>query len=322
MFRSVSKGKLINTFLIGGSLLHATYADNAGATRSLSSPSTVRLALCQFKAGSDKNVNIARAAKAIDSATGAELVVLPEIWNSPYSTASFPQYAEAVPVVGGKPNIKDSPSIAMLIEKAKEKKIWLIGGSVPEKDEGKIYNTCIVVDPKGNIVAKHRKVHLFDIDVPGKIKFKESDSLTAGESPTIVETPWGLIGVGICYDIRFPEYAMLLRQLGARMLIYPGAFNMVTGPAHWELLQRARAVDNQLYVAACSPARDESGGYVAWGHSSVVSPWGEVVATTEEGEATVFADVDLKKVEEMRDSIPCWKQKRADLYSLESKYKP
>lgn len=157
------------------------------------------------------------------------------------------------------PDPIQSPSIHMLCNKAISTNAWIIGGSVPEVDtDSKVYNTCIVVNSEGEIVAKHRKIHLFDIDVPGKIRFKESDSLTAGQSATLFDTPWGPIGVGICYDIRFPEYAMLLRQRGARFLIYPGAFNMVTGPAHWELLQRARAVDNQCFVAMCSPARDEN----------------------------------------------------------------
>jgi omega-amidase len=228
-------------------------------------------------------------------------------------------YAEPVPNVGEKVNAKQSPSIAMLVEKAKERKIWIVGGSVPEREgsEGsRLYNTCVIINPQGEIVGKHRKIHLFDINVPGKITFKESDSLSPGNSPTLIDSfPWGSLGIGICYDIRFPEYAMLLREQGARFLIYPGAFNMVTGPAHWELLQRARAVDNQVYVISCSPARDESsGGYVAWGHSSVVSPWGEVIGKAGAGEEVVRVELDLKKIEEMRENIPCWKQKRNDVY--------
>jgi omega-amidase len=278
---------------------------------------SLKIALCQLKVGSDKVLNIANAAKALDSSAPAKLVVLPECWNSPYSTASFPQYAEIVPSVGGRPDPSTSPSSNMLCEKAKDMNIWIVGGSIPERDGEKLYNTCIVVNESGNIVGKHRKIHLFDIDVPGKITFKESDSLSPGDTPTVFDTPWGLIGVGICYDIRFPEYAMWLRKLGARMLIYPGAFNMTTGPAHWELLQRARAVDNQLFVATCSPARDEtSGGYIAWGHSTVVTPWGDIAVKAGAGEEVVFADLDFDTVESMRDNIPCWKQKRDDLYSL------
>ena len=207
----------------------------------------------------------------------------------------------------------------MLVQMARSKQIWIVGGSVPERDDkNDIYNTCIVLNPAGEIVGKHRKVHLFDIDIPGKITFKESDSLSPGQTPTLVDTPWGKIGIGICYDIRFPEYAMLLRKQGARVLIYPGAFNMVTGPAHWELLQRARAVDNQVFVLTCSPARDSSEGavYVAWGHSSVITPWGDVLATTDHEPNSIYATLELEQIDSMRDNIPCWKQKRDDMYDL------
>lgn len=236
----------------------------------------------------------------------------------------------------------------MLCQKAVEHGIWIIGGSIPERDGELLYNTCVIIDNKGDIIGKHRKIHLFDIDVPGRIKFKESDALSAGQTPTIIQSPWGPIGVGICYDIRFPEYAILLRKMGARILVYPGAFNMVTGPAHWELLQRARAVDNQVFVATCSPARvppQKPGDYVAWGHryfrilspyhsvydkttqnsffvstskiSTVINPWGEVIATTEENADCIIAKLDLGLIDLTRDSIPCWKQKRDDLYRLE-----
>jgi len=117
---------------------------------------------------------------------------------------------------------------------------------------------------------------LFDIDVPGKITFKESDTLSPGDNLTIIDSPWGKIGVGICYDIRFPELAMLMREKGVGLMVYPGAFNTTTGPLHWELLQRARAVDNQVFVATASPARNPDSSYQAWGHSSLISPWGEV----------------------------------------------
>jgi omega-amidase len=213
-----------------------------------------------------------------------------------------------------------------------------------------VYNTCIVVSPKGEIVAKveshnnqttqqiirfsthcsnsistsrlstqHRKVHLFDIDVPGKITFRESDTLTGGDSITTFSTEFGTIGVGICYDMRFPELAAVMRQRGANILVYPGAFNMTTGPAHWELLQRGRALDNQAFVLTVSPARNPSSSYQAWGHSTVVGPWGDVRAATEHEEALIIADLDLEKVDEVRRNIPTFHQKRHDLYTLVDK---
>ena len=200
---------------------------------------------------------------------------------------------------------------------AKELSVYVIGGSIPERQKDKLYNTCCVFSPEGSLIAKHRKVHLFDIDIPGKIAFKESDTLTAGDKLTVVETKYGKIGVGICYDLRFPEMAMIYAKRGAKLIVYPGAFNMVTGPVHWQLLQQARALDNQLFVATCSPARDEKASYTAWGHSTVVGPFAEVVASADHKPGIVYADIDLKQVEERRLNMPLTKQKRADLYDLQ-----
>lgn len=293
---------------------------------------TFRVALCQFHVTHTKSDNLETAKQylAKAKATGADLVVLPEIFNSPYATSAFPEYAETLPSIGDTDS--DSPSPKILFDAAKEHKMWIVGGSIPEKvvDEEngseKIYNTCLVLNPDGEIVAKHRKVHLFDIDVPGGISFFESETLSPGETVSHFTTPFGEIGLGICYDIRFAEYAMLLRQkFDCVALIYPGAFNLTTGPAHWELLQRARAVDNQCYVMMASPARTEDPKdddakyphYTAWGHSTVVSPWGEIVETTDETEGIVVADLDLEKVKEMRQGIPIGNQRRTDMYNLE-----
>lgn len=201
-----------------------------------------KVALCQVEGGSDKDLNIARARTAIADAAarGARLVVLPEIWNSPYTTDSFPKYAEEVGAAGD-----DSPSTAMLSAAAREHGVVLVGGSIPERSGSSIYNTCFVYDSRGALLARHRKIHLFDIDIPGKITFRESETLTPGTGPTVVDTELGRLAVAICYDLRFPELAALYAARGAQLLVYPGAFNMTTGPAHWELLLRARAVDNQ-----------------------------------------------------------------------------
>ena len=153
-------------------------------------------------------------------------------------------------------------------------------------------------------------------DIPGKMTFRESDTLTGGESLSLFDTPWGRIGLGICYDIRFPQLAALLREHGAHMLCYPGNFNTTTGPMHFELLACARAVDQQVFVATPAAARPES-GYQAWGHSAVVSPWGEVLATTEHTPTIVYADIDLAQVDAVRQQVPVGYQKRDDLYSIQ-----
>uniref|UniRef100_A0A6G1RQB3 omega-amidase n=1 Tax=Hypotaenidia okinawae TaxID=2861861 RepID=A0A6G1RQB3_9GRUI len=167
------------------------------------------------------------------------------------------------------------------------------------------------------MLAKHRKVHLFDINIPGKIQFKESETLSPGNSLSMFDTPYCKVGLGICYDIRFAEMAQIYGQQGCQLLIYPGAFNLTTGPAHWELLQRGRAVDNQVYVATVSPARDEKSSYIAWGHSTVVNPWGEVIAKAGAEETVVYTDIDMKKLAEIRQQIPILSQKRCDLYAVE-----
>ncbi|KAJ1687313.1 hypothetical protein LUZ63_018703 [Rhynchospora breviuscula] len=271
------------------------------------------IALCQLSVTSDKPRNIQHARKAIEEAAGkgAQLIVLPEVWNSPYLSDSFPVYAEDIEAGGDA-----APSFSMLSEAAKQLKVTIVGGSIPERCGDHLYNTCCVFGTDGQLMGKHRKIHLFDIDIPGKITFMESKTLTAGQTPTIVDTEVGRIGIGICYDIRFQELAMLYAARGAHLLCYPGAFNMTTGPLHWELLQRARAADNQLYVATCSPARDTSAGYIAWGHSTVVGPFGEVLATTEHEETIIVTEMDYSLLEQRRTHLPLGKQRRADLYQL------
>ncbi|KAK2091850.1 Carbon-nitrogen hydrolase [Saguinus oedipus] len=184
------------------------------------------------------------------------------------------------------------------------------------------------------------QIHLFDIDVPGKITFQESKTLSPGDSFSTFDTPYCRVGLGICYDMRFAELAQIYTQRGCQLLVYPGAFNLTTGPAHWELLQRGRAVDNQVYVATASPARDDKASYVAWGHSTVVNPChqsgdrsrsgalptpsfitlgGEVLAKAGTEETIVYSDIDLKKLAEIRQQIPIFRQKRSDLYAVEMK---
>jgi omega-amidase len=226
-----------------------------------------KAASLQFHITSNTTTNTATAKSLIydtcaKQGSSLKLIVLPEVWNSPYATAAFPKYGKALPNVGD--NISESDDsnceeVKMLSKAAKDNGVYIVGGTMPERSTAdKIYNTCLCFDPEGKVVARHRKVHLFDIDVPGGIRFMESDTLTKGEQLlTFFDTGdenFGKVGVGICYDIRFPEISMLLRSKhDVSLICYPGAFNMVTGPAHWELLQRARAVDSQSFVITASP---------------------------------------------------------------------
>ncbi|KZL71369.1 nitrilase family protein (carbon-nitrogen hydrolase) [Colletotrichum tofieldiae] len=162
---------------------------------------------------------------------------------------------------------------------------------------------------EGILIGSHRKAHLFDIDMPGQMSFHES-------AITVVDLPeYGRVGLGICYDIRFPEMATIATRQGAFALIHLSAFNSTTGPLHWELLARSRALDNQLFVALCSQAFDEcSGGYPAWGHSIIAGPNGEILATAGRGEDIVYTELDDDCIQRARRQIPTGSQKRFDIY--------
>lgn len=323
-------------------------------------PNTLRAGLCQMRVGANKDRNLQTAADAIDRAValGAKLVVLPECFQCPYDTTAFPEYQEAIPDVGTAAkhiSPTENKSTFHLSQLALKHQIFLVGGSIPERgidldsDLVKTYNTSVVFDPAGTIVAKHRKLHLFDINIPGKITFRESDSLTPGDQVTTFSIPSDgfvlnksdgfrdeiKVGVGICYDIRFSEYALVARQhYNTDAIIYPGAFNMTTGPAHWELLQKARALDNQMYVMSCSPARsipDDPDNintatgkpytYVAWGHSTAIGPWGDVLGTTEHESDVVIADLDFQRMDEIRAQIPISFQRKDHVYQVAHKPK-
>ncbi|WP_297570025.1 carbon-nitrogen hydrolase family protein [uncultured Anaerovibrio sp.] len=246
--------------------------------------------------------------KAVEE--GADFLTLPEMFCCPYETANFPRYAEAE---GG--NVWNK--CAVLAEKYN---IYISAGSVPELGEaGEVYNTAYVFDRQGRQIAKHRKMHLFDIDVKGGQSFKESDTLTAGRKVTVFDTEFGSMGLCICYDFRFPELARLMVLKGAKVIFVPAAFNMTTGPAHWELMFRSQAMFNQCFAIGTSPARDLNSSYHSWGHSIAVDPWGNVIAQMDEKEGYQLIELDLSKINSIRQQLPLIKHRRTDLYTLEVK---
>mmetsp|Transcript_46045 Transcript_46045/g.33807 ORF Transcript_46045/g.33807 Transcript_46045/m.33807 type:complete len:190 (+) Transcript_46045:221-790(+) len=189
----------------------------------------------------------------------------------------------------------------MMSELAKKYQKYLIGGTIPESigEDPRIFNTSLSFDPEGQLLLKQRKLHLFDINIPGKVKSLESGHVKAGESKLgLLETAWGTVGVGVCFDIRFPEYSIALQQAGAQVLCFPADFAMRTGEMHWDIITKGRAVDNQSFViaCACAPNTAEPHLFQAWGHSRVVSPWGEVLVDAGQDEGVVYADVDLNIV--------------------------
>jgi omega-amidase len=264
------------------------------------------VALCQMKVSVDKKTNLTKAENMIREAVsnGAQVIALPEMFNCPYSNKFFRMYAEE----------GHGETSIIFSNLAKELGVYIIGGSIPEIEEDKVYNTSYCFGKRGELIGKHRKIHLFDINIKGGISFKESDILSSGDQMTILDTEFGKIGVAICYDVRFPELFRNMALAGAKLIVLPAAFNMTTGPAHWDLTMRARALDNQVYFAAVSPARDLDGPYQAYGSSCVVNPWGAFCAKTDENESIVYAKIDIEYLESIRNQLPLLQHRRPEHY--------
>ena len=272
---------------------------------------TLTVAQVQMRVTRDRAENIAAACRLIRRAAeqGAEFVMPPEMFCCPYENGAFRPYGEE----------QGGPAQRALSALAAELGIWIVGGSIPELEGNRVYNTSFVYDSAGRQVARHRKMHLFDISVEGGQTFRESDTLSPGGEITVFDTPWGKMGLCICFDLRFEELARLMALRGARVIFVPAAFNMTTGPAHWELLFRQRAVDNQLFTVGTSPARSESETYVAWGHSIVCDPWGSVLHQCGAEEEISITSLDLHRVESVRRQLPILRARREDIYFMGQK---
>jgi omega-amidase len=231
------------------------------------------------------------------ASAGARVCCLPEIWNAPYDVKRMRSYAEPA----------DGPSARFMADLAREQQIYLIGGSIPELDGANgedMYNTSFVFDPDGACIARHRKVHLFDVTVSNGISHRESDLFGAGDGPTIFDTALGKMGLAVCFDVRFPEMFREMAQAGCHLIFLPAAFTMTTGAAHWKILLKSRALDNQLFFAACSPARNPAAIYASWGHSMVTTPWGDTAGGADERETIVYAVIDPDYANKIRREIP------------------
>lgn len=268
----------------------------------------LNLAVIQMKVVADKKSNIKKAEEMIKQAVenNAEFIILPEMFNCPYQTDLFPLYAEE----------ENGYTYQQLSRIAEENNVYLVGGSLPESDGNKIYNTSYVFNNTGNKIGKHRKIHLFDIDIEGGQTFKESDTLHKGSGIRVIETPFVKLGVIICYDLRFPELSRLLVQKGAEIIIVPGAFNMTTGPAHWEILFRTRALDNQVYMIGAAPARNEESSYISYANSIIADPWGRVTNRLDREEGILYEELDLGLIYQIRAELPLLKHLRTDLYNI------
>jgi predicted amidohydrolase len=259
-----------------------------------------------MRSGSDRAANLARAEALVRDAAarGARLVVLPEVfaWRGPAGDEAA--VAEAVP----------GPTTARLGALARELGLWLCAGSLHERAAGepRVFNTSCVFDPRGEIVARYRKVHLFDVDLPGRVTVQESATRAPGREVVTAATDIGALGLSICYDLRFPELYRRLARAGAEVLLVPSAFTYPTGAAHWEVLVRARAVENQCFVIAADQAGTSPQGFADWGDSMVVDPWGRVLARAGDGEAVVTAEIDLDYLARVRRELPALAHVRLD----------
>jgi len=268
---------------------------------------SIVIGICQMQVEEDKLTNLRKAEQMIQQAAdkGANLIILPEVFHAPYEPAGFIKYAETFP----------GPSTEMLSRAAARHNVCLVGGSIIECDEeGRLYNSSFTFGPGGELLGRHRKVHLFDVE--GTINFKESSVLTPGNDLTIIDFQGFRFAVMICYDIRFPEWSRAAALEGAELLVVLGAFNMSSGPSFWELMMRTRAIDNQVYVAAASPARNLNASYHAWGHSMIVNPWGTILAEAGSSEEIITAGFDPDYLAKVRREMPLLKHRRHDLYQL------
>jgi predicted amidohydrolase len=261
-------------------------------------------AVVQLNATADKTANLRKAERLVADAAqaGAKLVALPEMFNL---YGRFERIVEGAEIVPG-------PTTDCLRALAVAHRLYLAGGSFAEHDasSGKTRNTCLVFSPDGAIVGRYSKIHLFDIDLPGHVTSKESQWIGAGAETTSVETPLGKLGLAICYDLRFPELFRRLSTAGAEIIVVPSAFTHATGRDHWEILVRARAIENQCYVLAPNQCGEPSAGMRTYGHSLIIDPWGRVLAALVDEEGIAIADIDLDALQRVRTELPALQHRK------------
>lgn len=263
-------------------------------------------AVIQMTSGQDRGSNLAMAEKLMEAAIGqgAGLLVLPE--NFAFFGGNEEEKRAACE------DASDSPSLQFLQTFAARHRVWVVGGSIQVRKAGsdKPFNTCFVVDATGTIQARYDKIHLFDVDVGDGSSYKESDFIQSGEALVVVETPFGRLGLAICYDLRFPELFRALSLQQAELFALPAAFTVVTGRDHWELLLKARAVENFAYMLAAGQWGAHGGGRQTYGRSMVVEPWGTVVAQCADQVGFALAPLERERIDQCRRRIPCLSHRR------------
>jgi len=264
----------------------------------------LRVGAVQLCSTHDLSANLARCAEltAQAAAEGAQLVVLPECF-------SFLGRGEGDKLAIAEALDGNGPVMSALRELATRHGVWVLGGGTPELvrgDNKRTYNTAVAIAPSGELMARYRKIHLFDVEIPGGAVLRESDATAPGDELVVVDIAGVPVGVSICYDVRFPElYRQLVKDMGAEVLVVPAAFTAHTGAAHWHLLLRARAVEDQAWVVAPAQWGRHNAKRESYGHSLVVDPWGTIVGERAEGDGVVVVTLDGAAVEKRRTQMPC-----------------
>jgi predicted amidohydrolase len=271
-------------------------------------PARIRVACVQLTSGPDKAANLEKAERLVDraAATGADVVVLPEKWNALGGPDVLRAAAE--PLEGGE-------TVEAMAGWARRHGITLVGGSITELREGraKLSNSSVVLDPEGSIAAVYRKIHLFDVDVGGRV-YRESEAEEAGDEVVVAAGEGWPIGLSVCYDVRFPELYRVLALEGALLVTVPANFTLFTGKDHWHVLLRARAVENQLYVAAAAQVGEPVPGKPSYGRSLIADLWGIVLAEAPDEETVIAADLDRARLEDIRAKLPSLANRQPDAY--------
>ncbi|NLE01486.1 MAG: carbon-nitrogen hydrolase family protein [Fibrobacter sp.] len=263
-----------------------------------------KIALCQITPSMDKDESVARAFSMIEKAAseGAVLIGLPEMFYSPLDLRHIRK------ICGNEEDILNECR-----NLAKRLGVYICSGSMAYPEAQRIYNRSFLIDCNGRVVLSYSKTHLYDVNFRN-FQVRESSLYTAGTGISTVETELGRIGIIICYDIRFPELLRHNAVLGADLIIAPSVFNAVSGPAHWHVMMRARAIENQLFMAAISQGRNLDTFYKSYGHSMVVSPWGDILSEADETEQILYAQIDLQLIAETRAKLPLLQHRREELY--------
>ena len=269
----------------------------------------LRVAAVQMNSRDEKAANLETALGLIDraAAAGARLVALPEVW--PYLGPDAGNRANAEPIPG--------PTIDRLADRARRHGVYLHAGSIHEvrPDDPRLFNTTVVIDPDGDIVARYRKIHMFDVVLDGVADYEESATVSPGDELVVLDVDGTAVGLAICYDLRFPELFRILALRGAEVILLPAAFTLTTGKDHWETLIRARAIENGVFMVAPAQIGQHPPGNWCYGRSLIVDPWGTVLATAPDVETVITADLDRALLRQVRRQIPSLANRQPDRYA-------